>query len=208
MHTSVQTNPFFSSAFVYLTERTDFRSCGRDWWGMNPLHWEDAFRRPHGDQDPYHQTVNNSIMDNTSGTDIHWHAYSRYSRYTDDETQHRLPGVKSGSERFGFPSQNFYTNESELEELDGKPMQTDEDDPVLPRMRRELREQEEQMCKKFAPALKTVKPFVETLSPAFASNKQCDTYNGASLKDRVNFILQQWGTLSFDSDVSNQVPDR
>lgn len=144
-------------------------------------------------------------MDSASGTDIYWHAYSRYSKYTDDEPQNRLLGVKLGSERYGFPSQNFYTNESELEELDGEPMQMDEDDPVLPRMQKELREQEEQiLCKKFAPALKPVK----LLSPALTSNEQSDTYNGASLKDKVNFILQQRRTLSFDSEVSNQVTDQ
>lgn len=143
---------------------------------MNPLHWEDAFQRLHRDQDPNHQTVNNRIVDSTSGTDVHW-PYSRCSKYTDDEPQNRLLGVKLGSERFSFPSQNFYTNESELEELDGEPMRMDEDDPVLPRMRKELREQEKQILRKtFAPALKTVKPFVETLSPAFPSNKRSDTY--------------------------------
>lgn len=148
-------------------------------------------------------------MDSTSGTDIHWHAYSRYSKYTDDEPQNRLLGVKLGSERFSFPSQNFYTNESELEELDGEPMQMDEDEPVLPRTWKGLREKEEQiMCKKFAPALKTVQPFVETSSPAFPSNQQSYTYKSASLKDKVNFILRQRRTLSFDSDVSNQITDR
>lgn len=174
---------------------------------MNPLEWEDAIRRLQRIQDPNHPTIDNSTMENASRIDNDRHTYCQYSRYTDDEPQNRLLGANLGSEELGPPSHNFCMKESEVEDPDGESFEMDKEDPELTRKRKELREIEEQiMCKKVAIALKTVKPFVET-SPAFPSNNHSDTCNGATLKDRVNVILQQRHPVSFLSKVSNRFTD-
>lgn len=175
---------------------------------MNPLDWEGDIRRLQRNQDPNHQTVDNGIMENASGTDTHWLTYCQYSRYTVEVPQNRLLDVNVGSEGLGPPSHNLYMKESAVEEPDGEPFEIDEEDQELTRKRKELREIEEQiMRKKVSIALKTVQPFVETLSPAILSNKQSETCNGATLKDRVNVILQQRHPVGFLSKVSNRFID-
>ncbi|KAM7418439.1 hypothetical protein PAMA_015860 [Pampus argenteus] len=87
------------------------------------------------------------------------------------------------------PSRNFYSKESEAE---------DEEDPELARKRKELQEIEERiMCKKVAIALKTVEPVAKKASPSFSCNDQSATCKGASLRDRVNAILEQRHSLIF-----------
>ncbi|KAM7393609.1 hypothetical protein PAMP_020467 [Pampus punctatissimus] len=83
------------------------------------------------------------------------------------------------------PSRNF----SEVE---------DEEDAELTRKRKQLREIEERiMCKKVAIALKTVEPIVKKASPSYSCNDQSATCKDASLRDRVNAILQQRHSLIF-----------
>lgn len=174
---------------------------------MNPFEWEDVIERLRRNQDPNHQAIDNSTVENASRSHNDWDTPCQYSRYTVDKPRNRVLGVNFGSEELNAPSHTFYMKDSEVKDPDGELFEMDSDDPELTRKRKELREIEEQiMCKKVAIALKTVKPIVQT-SPAFPSNKHSDTCNSASLKDRVKVILQQRHPVSFLSKVSNRFND-
>ncbi|XP_035515827.1 uncharacterized protein LOC118326827 isoform X2 [Morone saxatilis] len=167
---------------------------------MNPFNWE-ALQRLQRNLDLNHQTVVNSSMHNAPGTDDSWDTYCQHSTYTVDEPQSSM-GVHL-SEELCHPSQNFYIKEPEVEDPDGEPFEMDEEDPELKRKWIELREIEEKILrKKVAIALKKVEPFGKEATPlGLSCNEQSATCTSASLKDRVNLILQQRHSVSFLSVV-------
>ncbi len=170
---------------------------------MNPLDWEDAVRRLQRSLDP------NPSMEIVSGADNGWASYCQYSRHRVDEPQSSMR-VTVGSKGHSPPSHNFYLKGSGVEDSDGEPLEMDEEDPELTRKRKELREIEEQILwKKVSIALKKSEPFVtEKAPPDFSCNEPSATCKDATLKDRVNFILQQRHPVSFLSKVSNRLIDQ
>lgn len=177
---------------------------------MNPLDWE-AVQRLQRNLHPNHQTAvnnnnntndHNNTMENTSGTPNDWDTYCQYSRYPVDEPPSNA-GVNFGSNALSPPSCNIYMKETEDEDPDGEPMA--DEDPELTRKRQELKAIEDQILrKKVAIALKKVEPFVKGTSPqGFSSNEESAMYKIASLKDRVNVILQQRHPVSSLSKVSD-----
>ncbi|XP_042340370.1 uncharacterized protein LOC121941611 [Plectropomus leopardus] len=169
---------------------------------MNPLDW-DAVRTLQRNWHPNHQNDVHNSMENSSRTSNNWDPHCDYSRHTADEAHSSRMVVNVDRKRLSPPPHNFYMKESDLEDPDGAPVEIEEDDPELIRKCRELREIEERiMLKKAAIALKTVEPFVrKTAPPDFSPDKQPATCKGASLKDRVNVILQQRHPFGFFSKV-------
>lgn len=172
---------------------------------MNPLDWGGTFRTQRRNLDSAHQTVVDSSMENASAADIHWATHCNYARYAADDPQTMPPGASLGSKGLCQPLHNSYEQEVDLEDPSGKPFEMDED-PELRRKREQLREIEERIiCKKVSIALKTVKPLVEETSvTGFSSNEQSATCKGATLKDRVNAIIQQRHPASFLPKVSKR----
>lgn len=172
---------------------------------MNPLDWGGTFRTQRRNLDSAHQTVVDSSMENASAADIYWATHCNYARYAADEPQTMPPGASLGSKGLCQPLHNSYEQEVDLEDPSGKPFEMDED-PELRRKREQLREIEERIiCKKVSIALKTVKPLVEETSvTGFSSNEQSATCKGATLKDRVNAIIQQRHPASFLPKVSKR----
>ncbi|KAI9527978.1 hypothetical protein NQZ68_026020 [Dissostichus eleginoides] len=97
-------------------------------------------------------------------------------------------------ERLSPSFHNVYIKDSEVQDPDREPLPSDEEDPELSRKRKELREIEERiMFKKAAIALKAVEPTLPNVSSNAATCK------GATLKDRVNVILQKRNPARFNS---------
>lgn len=169
---------------------------------MNPLDW-DTIRK----LSTHHQNDVNNSMENASRTNKMWDTHCEPLRHTADETQ-TSRGVNVGWKGLVPPLNNFYMKDSEVEDPDGQPLVMDDEDPELARKRKELREIEERiMFKKASIALKTVEPFVKNTTPPDFYN-QSATCKDASLKDRVNVILQQRHPPSFFSKVSNSLRDQ
>ncbi|XP_056229039.1 uncharacterized protein LOC130167094 isoform X1 [Seriola aureovittata] len=168
---------------------------------MNPLDWEDAFRRLQRHLGPNNSFVNNS-MGNALKTNIDYDTYCEYSRHTVDEPQNSM-GVNLGWEELSSSTLNFYSKEPEVEDPDGEPLEIDEEDSELVRKRKELREIEERIIlKKAAIALKTVEPLVKkTTPPGLSCHEHSAKCKGETLRDRVNLILQQRHSLNFFSKV-------
>lgn len=160
---------------------------------MNPLPWEDDLSRLPGNLD------RNSSGSATTTRDT----YCQYSTCTANDPHSNME-VNVGWKEPSPSSHNMYSKESEAEDPDGAPLEIDEEDPELARKRKELREIEEQIKrKKFSIALKTVEPIIKTISHTYSSNEQSGSCKGATLKDRVNAILQQRHSISLVSKVSS-----
>lgn len=172
---------------------------------MNPIDWE-AIQRLQRSLDPKHQSGANDSMETASGINNDCDTYCQYSRYTVHEQQGCV-GVDVGRKGLGPPSHSLYIRESEVEDPDGEPLEMDEEDPELSRKRKELQEIEEQILqKKVAIALKKVEPFVKETTPTgFPRNERWAKCHGATLKDRVNVILQQRHSFSVLTKVSNRL---
>nr|XP_040043374.1 uncharacterized protein LOC120825686 isoform X3 [Gasterosteus aculeatus aculeatus] len=168
---------------------------------MNPVDWNHAASESlQRSLIPDRRTeVNSRGVD--SITSEEWRTFCRYARRTVDEAQ-SLVGGNVAREELRVPSRNFYVKDAEVEDPDGESLEVDEEDPELKRKRKELREIEEQiMFKRAAIALKTVEPLLKkTTSPDFFLNESA-TCNVASLKDRVNLILQRRHPSGFLSTV-------
>ncbi|KAK5866569.1 hypothetical protein PBY51_020752 [Eleginops maclovinus] len=158
---------------------------------MDPIDW-DAIRAIQKHLHPNNQNhINNSNAPRTN----EWDTYCEYSRNTDGEA-HSSMRVNVELERLSPSSHNFYIEDLEVQDPDGEPLPMGEEDPELSRKRKELREIEERiMFKKAAIALKAVEPTLPNLSSNAATCK------GATLKDRVNDILQQRDPARFNSRV-------
>ncbi|XP_074487151.1 uncharacterized protein LOC141765116 [Sebastes fasciatus] len=153
--------------------------------------------------DPNHQTDVNNSMENASITNTEWDTFCKYLRHTVHEAKSSM-GENVGWRGLSPPSRNFHIRrDSAVEDPDGDPLEIDEEDPELARKRKELREIEERIIfKRAAIALKTVEPFVKkTTAPDFPCNEQAASCEGATLKDRVNVILQQRHPASLLSKV-------
>ncbi|XP_070684350.1 micronuclear linker histone polyprotein-like [Pempheris klunzingeri] len=147
---------------------------------MNPIDWEAVQRL----QRSLHPDQPSGVQNSMENGD--WDTYCPNSRYTVDGPQSTM-AADMGWKGPSPPPQHFYIKESEAEDSDGQPLEIDEEDAELTRKRKELKEIEEQILqKKVAIALKTVKPFVKE-----TCDEQPATCEGATLKDRVNVILQQ-----------------
>ncbi|KAK5927151.1 hypothetical protein CgunFtcFv8_022668 [Champsocephalus gunnari] len=97
-------------------------------------------------------------------------------------------------ERLSPSFHNVYIKDSEVQDPDGEPLPSVEEDPELSRKRKELREIEERiMFKKSVIALKAVEPTLPNVSSNAATCK------GATLKERVNVILQKRNPARFNS---------
>ncbi|KAM8773282.1 uncharacterized protein AB9X84_015225 isoform 2-T5 [Acanthopagrus schlegelii] len=140
---------------------------------MNPPDWGRTFRSQQRILDSAHQTVVDSNLENASAADNYWATHCNYPRYAADEPQGMPPGVSLGSQGLCPPLHTSHDQEVDLEDPNGQPFEMDED-PELRRKREELREIEEQII--------------------------C-TCKGATLKDRVNAIIQQRHPASFLSKV-------
>ncbi len=172
---------------------------------MDPLDLIEAIRELKRNLDPNYQTVVNNSMENASKTNNEWDTFGQYSRYTADEPQSSV-GVESGLKELSPPMHNFYIKESEVEDPNGEPFETEEEDPELKRKQRELQEIEKQiMRKKVAIALKHVEFVKEKSPPGVSCNRQSATCKGATLKDRVNAILQQRRPDSSQSKVRKPI---
>ncbi|KAK1886754.1 Regulatory protein RecX [Dissostichus eleginoides] len=159
---------------------------------MDPIYW-DAIRAIQRNLHPNHQNdINNSIED-APRTNIEWDTYCEYSRHTVGEAQSSMR-VNVEHERLSPSFHNVYIKDSEVQDPDREPLPSDEEDPELSRKRKELREIEERiMFKKAAIALKAVEPTLPNVSSNAATCK------GATLKDRVNVILQKRNPARFNS---------
>ncbi|KAF1395541.1 hypothetical protein PFLUV_G00012570 [Perca fluviatilis] len=166
---------------------------------MNPVDWDAILRTVQKNLDPIHQNYVNDSMENAPRTNNDRDTYCEYSRHTFD-----APQSSTGWEGVSPPlSLNLYIKDSEVEDPDGAPLELEEEDPELARKRKELREIEERiLLKKAAIALKSVEPLVKktTLSDS-SCNEQSSACKGATLKDRVNVILQQRHPAGFLSKV-------
>ncbi|XP_078121479.1 uncharacterized protein LOC144527384 [Sander vitreus] len=166
---------------------------------MNPVDWDAILRTVQKNLDPNHQNYVNNSMENAPRTNNERDTYCEYSRHTCDARQSSM-----GWEGVSPPlSLNLYIKESDVEDPDGAPLELEEEDPELARKRKELREIEERiLLKKAAIALKSVEPLVKKTTPSdFSCNEQSSACNGATLKDRVNAILQQRHPAGFLSKV-------
>ncbi|XP_037328502.2 serine/arginine repetitive matrix protein 1-like [Pungitius pungitius] len=150
---------------------------------------------------PDHRTEVNSRGVNSVTSD-EWQTFCRHARHTVDEAQ-SLMGGNVAREQLCVSSHDFYINDAEADDPDGESLEVDEEDPELRRKRKQLQEIEEQiMFKRASIALKTVEPLLKkTTSPDIDSYSESATRNVASLKDRVNLILQQHRPSRFLSTV-------
>ncbi|XP_033986079.1 uncharacterized protein LOC117482181 isoform X1 [Trematomus bernacchii] len=159
---------------------------------MDPIDW-DAIRAIQRNMHPNHQNDVNNSIENAPRTNIEWDTYCEYSRPTVGEA-HSSMIVNVEHERLSPSFHKVYIKDSEVQDPDGEPLPSDEEDPELSRKRKELREIEERiMFKKAAIALKAVEPTLPNVSSNAA------TYKGATLKDRVNVILQKRNPVGFNS---------
>lgn len=160
---------------------------------MNPLDWQDAVWRQQRNVDPNHHSAVSTSMGDALGTNNHWDVSPEQPLYALSEP-HNSMGVYTW-ERPGPPSCDFQSNQLEISDPDGDPLEMDVVDPELARKRKELKEIEEQIIrKKVSLALKTVEPCMKALP----SEQPVET-----LRDRVNVILQQRHSLEFLSKVKS-----
>ncbi|KAK5900052.1 hypothetical protein CesoFtcFv8_009466 [Champsocephalus esox] len=159
---------------------------------MDTIDW-DAMRAIQRNLHPNHQNDINNSIENAPRTNIEWDAYCEYSRPTVGEA-HSSMRVNVEHERLSPSFHNVYIKDSEVQDPDGEPLPSVEEDPELSRKRKELREIEERiMFKKSVIALKAVEPTL----PNVSSN--ATTCKGATLKERVNVILQKRNPARFNS---------
>ncbi|XP_010768996.1 uncharacterized protein [Notothenia coriiceps] len=159
---------------------------------MDPIDW-DAIRAIQINLHPNQQNDINNSIENAPRTNIEWDAYCEYSRPTVCEA-HSSMRVNVEHERLSPSFHNVYIKDSEVQDPDGEPLPSDEEDPELSRKRKELREIEERIIfKKAAIALKAVEPTLPNVSSNAATCK------GATLKERVNVILQKINPARFNS---------
>ncbi|KAA8594508.1 hypothetical protein FQN60_011643 [Etheostoma spectabile] len=157
---------------------------------MNPLDWDAILRIAHKNVDPNHQNYVNNSMENVQVT----------NNERDTFEASKVSQSSMGWDGVSPPlSLNLHIKESEVEDPDGAPIELEEEDPELARKRKELREIEERILfKKAAIALKTVETSVKKTTPSDLScNEQSSACKGATLKDRVNVILQQGHSAGF-----------
>ncbi|KAJ4945136.1 hypothetical protein JOQ06_013672, partial [Pogonophryne albipinna] len=159
---------------------------------MDPIDW-DAIRAIQRNLHPNHQNDINNSIENAPRTNIEWDAYCEYSRPTVGEA-HSSMRVNVEHERLSPSFHNVYIKDSEVQDPDGEPLPSVEEDPELSRKRKQLREIEERiMFKKATIALKAVEPTLPNVSSNAATCK------GATLKERVNVILQKRNPARFNS---------
>ncbi|XP_034746544.1 zinc finger protein 318-like [Etheostoma cragini] len=161
---------------------------------MNPLDWDAFLRIVHKNADPKHQNYVNNSMENAQVTNNEMDTFGAS----------KVSQSSMGWDGVSPPlSLNLNIEDSEVEDPDGAPIELEEEDPELLRKRKELREIEERILfKKAAIALKTVETSVKKTSLSDLScNEQSSACKGATLKDRVNVILQQGHPAGFLSKV-------
>ncbi|XP_029004382.1 zinc finger protein 318-like [Betta splendens] len=170
---------------------------------MHHFDRRDAEARLQGVIHADHQACFNNSAGHASGAPD-WGALGTYPRYSVNEP-HASMGVDDvGWERPSPRAQNHHSkHSSQVDDPDGEPLEIDSDDPELTRKRNELRAIEERIVqKKVAIALKNVEPFVTMTIPGFC-DQESSTYEGETLRNRVNVILQQRQSLGILSKVQS-----
>lgn len=167
---------------------------------MNPNDRENAPQRLQRNSDHPPWTVFNN---STPRITRDWETCGHYTVCPPNDLQDII------RDNFGSKGLSPPLNDSDSEDKpDGEPLDVQNaEDPELKRKLKELEDIEQRIQrKKFDIALKKVEPFVkETLAQGFSCNKQLSTSNGATLKDRVNVILQQRHSAGFLSKVSHRL---